>query len=358
MEQKQVLLGMSGGVDSSAAAVLLMESGYAVSGCTLRLCEKEPAISGVSFLTEDVTNALAVAQRLGLPFYTDERTGDFRDQVMAQFVSAYCMGETPNPCVECNRTVKFPALLEKAESLGISHIATGHYARVRFCGESGRWQLLRGADESKDQSYFLYPLTQHILSRLVLPLGEYTKPEIRAVAARAGLVTANRRDSQDICFVPDGDYVSFLQRFGSVKLQPGKFVDGEGRVLGEHRGLVCYTKGQRKGLGVSGGRPLYVVAKNAEENTVVLGDDAALYSAGLVAARFNWVSVAPPAGEIRVLARIRHSRAAAPAVACVLPDGSVRVRFDAPQRAVTAGQSVVLYEGDLVLGGGVIAGSE
>ena len=348
---ERVMLGMSGGVDSTAAALLLQEAGYDVCGATLLLHRSGEEGCGAA---GEAASARRAAERLGIPFFTPDCTEEFAAQVMGDFVSEYRAGRTPNPCVRCNRTVKFPLLLREARRRGCAYIATGHYARVRRDEASGRWQLLRGTDRSKDQSYVLYPLSQEILSRLLLPVGTWEKPALRAMAAERGMENAMRRDSQDICFIPDGDYAAFLERQG-VSLEPGDFVDRQGYVLGRHRGLERYTLGQRRGLGVSGGRPLYVVEKRLEENQVVLGDEEDLYTGALRAEEFNWVSLPPQAGPIAVTARTRYSQGEAEALATPQGDGSVLVEFAAPQRAVTAGQSVVLYQGELVVGGGVIA---
>ena len=357
MENRKVLVGMSGGVDSAAAALLLREAGWESIGCTLRLYDNEdigePA-EGTCCSLEAVEEARNAARKLGIDHYTFNFSRQFRRCVMDDFVSAYREGRTPNPCIQCNRTIKFDALLRRAEELEIGHIATGHYARVDRDETAGRWRLLRGKDRRKDQTYFLYPLTQKVLSRLLLPVGEYDKPAIRAMAASAGFSSAGRPDSQDICFVPDGDYAGFLQRYGGVELVPGDFVDEEGRVLGRHRGLPCYTTGQRRGLGVSADRPLYVLRKDASRNQVVLGDEARLYSRTVRAKDFHWVSLPPQDEPLAVTAKTRYSQTEASGTLYPEADGMVRMEFDDPQRAVTPGQSLVCYQGELVVGGGII----
>ena len=341
--KKRVLIAMSGGVDSSAAAVLLHRQGYDCAGGMLNLLPQ----------SNDTADAAAVAQRLGMDFHLIDGAAMFRRSVMDRFVSEYSAGRTPNPCIECNRCLKFGLFLDRALELGYDYIATGHYARVARDEESGKYRLLRGADRRKDQSYVLYQLTQHQLSHLLLPVGEFDKASIRAFAREAGLANADKSDSQDICFIPDGDYAAFLRRSGA-ELRPGDFVDGAGNVLGRHKGLPCYTTGQRKGLGVAAGKHVYVVRKNAEDNTILLGDEADLYTRELTACRVNWIAGEVPAAPVRCSAKTRYSQTEAEATVYPLPDGRVQVVFNEPQRAVTAGQAVVFYDDEACLGGGTI----
>lgn len=353
---QRVFVAMSGGVDSAAAALLLRQAGYNVTGVTLRLhpYKDRPGLCGSA---DDIETARAVAAGMGIPHVVLDLCDLFRERVMDRFVWAYTHGRTPNPCIDCNREIKFGALLDWALDQGADAMATGHYARVRLDTPSGRWQLLRGADRRKDQTYFLYQLTQHQLAHLLLPVGDYDKPAIRDKAREAGLDNADKGDSQDICFVPDGDYVTFLQRQG-LTLTPGDFLDEAGRVLGRHRGLPCYTIGQGKGLGVAVGRHVYVLEKDRDRNAIVLGDDSALYASSLLASHVNWISGQIPAMPVRCAAKTRYSQVETPCTAYPLPDGGLRVVFDQPQRAITAGQAVVLYDGDEVLGGGTIEKSE
>ncbi|MBQ0037566.1 MAG: tRNA 2-thiouridine(34) synthase MnmA [Clostridiales bacterium] len=342
--EKKVLVAMSGGVDSSAAALLLQKQGYCCDGALLQLYRGEESA---------VRSARSVADGLGMKLYVFDEGERFRTCVMDRFVSEYCAGRTPNPCIDCNRCLKFGALLSRALEMGYDYLATGHYARVGFDAETGRYQLLRGRDRSKDQSYVLYQLTQQQLAHLLLPVGEFDKPTVRQQAQEAGLENADRPDSQDICFVPDGDYVSFLQSYGGVALQPGDFVDKSGAVLGRHRGLPCYTTGQGKGLGVSVGRHVYVVRKDARSNTIVLGDNEDLFTDTLTAHRVNWIAGECPADAFRCTAKTRYSQREA--LCTVIPHGDeMQVVFDEPQRAITAGQAVVLYDGEAVIGGGTI----
>ena len=346
MNNKTVLIGMSGGVDSSVAAYLLQQEGFRCTGCTMKLyCGNAE---------ENIHDAEAVAERMGIPFHAFDFQEDFHRRVIGNFITSYESGRTPNPCIQCNRHLKFGAMLDKALELGCGYVATGHYAQIRQDPESGRYLLYKAADRAKDQTYFLYCLTQHQLAHTLFPLGGLTKEQARTIAEEQGFLTARKKDSQDICFVPDGDYVSFMKEYTKKDYPCGDYLDLSGRVVGKHQGAVCYTLGQRKGLGIALGAPAYVVAKDMERNTVTVGPNEALLHNALRATDFNWVPFPALTGPIRVTAKIRHSQNEQAATVYPEETGTVRVEFDQPQRAITPGQAVVLYQGDLVVGGGTI----
>jgi len=347
---------MSGGVDSSVAAVLLQQTGCQVSGINARMLDGLSGTGGACGSRRDTEDAAAVAQRLGIPFYTVDLSGPFRETVIRSFIDEYEAGRTPNPCAVCNRYVKFGALLEHVLALGGDSLATGHYAQVRFDAVSGRYQLLRGADRRKDQSYFLYALTQAQLARIRFPLGGLEKQQVRQLAEERGLINASKRDSQDICFVPKGKYAEFIEQTAGKTFPAGNFLDGDGQVLGRHKGIIRYTLGQHKGLGLSTETPLYVLEKNAADNSVRLGPDSALWSRTLTAEEMNWISIPELTEPISVTVKTRYTQQEAAAVAEPLAGGRVRVVFEEPQRAITAGQAVVLYDGEAVVGGGIICG--
>ncbi len=354
---KKALIAMSGGVDSSVAAYLMQQAGYDCQGVTMRLYRSSDlgmACHKTCCAETDAEDAALVCFRLGIAFEELDYSALFRYRVIERFAAAYEAGLTPNPCVDCNRFMKFDTLLEHALSEGCDKLATGHYARVGYCAERERWELRKAIDESKDQSYVLYMLTQRQLAHLALPLGGYHKDEIRKIAREQGFVTAAKRESQDICFVPDGDYAAFLERWRGIYFSGGALLDASGREIGRHRGAIRYTVGQRRGLGFAAGRRQYVVEKDMRRNTVTLGPESALYHSALLAAEMNWLSIAEPAGPIRATARTRYHQYERAAAVWPLPGGMARILFDEPQRAITPGQAVVLYDGELVLGGGTI----
>lgn len=350
MEQSKALIAMSGGVDSSVSAYLMLQQGYACMGAIMRLYDG----NNEAVMSQNIEDARCVANRLGIPFHVLDMTESFRTQVMDDFVRCYETGLTPNPCVQCNRCLKFGQFLDAAIALGCTHIATGHYARIAKDPVSGRYLLQKAADLTKDQSYFLYTLTQKQLSHTVFPLGGLTKEQARQIAVQQGFVNARKQDSQDICFIPDGDYMAFLKRYTGKDYTAGDFLDLDGNVVGQHQGAVAYTLGQRKGLGIALGKPAYVCSKDMTANTVTVGPNEALFHRTLLADSWNWISMEAPEKPISVYAKARSRMTEQPATVYPEVNGSRRVVFDSPQRALTPGQAVVLYDGDTVVGGGTI----
>jgi tRNA-uridine 2-sulfurtransferase len=356
---ERIVVGMSGGVDSSVAAALLVEDGYDVVGVTLRVwpwTEPEDAARrfGSCCSAETVGDARAVARRLGIPHFLLNTEAEFGRAVIDRFVDDYRDGRTPVPCVACNKDLKFGSLLRRARAWDAAAVATGHYARVRTDPATGRAQLLRARDERKDQTDFLWSLSQDQLVAARFPLGELTKDDVRAHARRLGLVTADKPESQEICFIPDNDYRGFLRRRDATVFRPGRIVDRTGAVRGEHAGIANFTIGQRRGLGITGDGPSYVVDLDPSTDTVTVGGLADLDQDRLIATHVSFVSGEAPQEPVRVEAKIRHRHTAARATVRMLDASTAEVSFDEPQRAITPGQSVVWYQGDLVLGGGVI----
>ncbi len=341
---KKVLLGMSGGVDSAVAAYLLKEKGYEVIGVTMSLCTDN---------SEDILDAKKVASKVGIEHITVDFSACFKEKVVDNFIRCYKDGGTPNPCVECNKYIKFGKMFELADELGADFVATGHYAKITR-DENGKCVLKKANDLSKDQTYMLYNLSEDKLERILFPLGEISKAEAREIAICEGFVNAHKKDSQDICFVPDGKYAEFIEETTGESFIEGDFITTDGKVVGRHNGIIRYTIGQRKGLGVAFGRPVFVCAKNVEDNTVVLGENEDLLSTQLTAHDVNLINLKEFSEPTRVLAKIRYNQTEQPASVLSIGEGRIRVDFDTPQRAVSRGQSVVLYDGDKVVGGGII----
>ena len=348
MENMTALVGMSGGVDSSVAVWLTMQQGFSCAGLTLKL--HDYGCGG----TDDALDARAVAERLGIPHQILEAKDAFADHVIRDFVQSYEQGLTPNPCIQCNNHLKFGLMLRYGLENSWNYVVSGHYARIRKDPDSGRYLLYKAADRAKDQTYFLAGLNQQQLSHILFPLGELTKTEVRAIAEAQGFLTARKRDSQDICFIPDGDYAAFLRRYTGKNYPEGDYLDLSGNVVGRHKGAVCYTRGQRKGLGLALGAPVYVCSKDMQKNTVTVGPNEALFSNALRAKNWNWIPFPALTEPLTVTAKIRHSQIELAATVYPEENGFARVEFASPQRAVTPGQAVVLYDGDLVIGGGTI----
>lgn len=347
---------MSGGVDSSVAAALLLEEGYEVIGITMQLwSQTEERSPGGCCSLETIQDARQVAEKLGIPFYVVNFQDAFEQKVINYFTTEYLAGRTPNPCIACNRHIKFAALMERAQALEADFLATGHYARVVYSAERARYLLYKGEDERKDQSYVLYNLTQEQLAHTLFPLAQYTKEEIREKALHLGLKVAQKPESQEICFIPDNNYRNFLlKRVGAEQFPPGDFLNLQGEVIGRHQGLPFYTIGQRKGLGLALGYPAFVVALDPRQNTVIIGREDEVFQQGLYAVDNNFIAIEELTEPLAVEVKIRYSAKPASAVISWAEDGRVKVLFAEPQRAATPGQAVVYYQGDLVLGGGTI----
>ena len=356
----KILVAMSGGVDSSVAAKLLVDAGHEVAGVTLKLFSNDDILlaeskSRTCCALSDVQDARAVAYKLGIDHFVFNYRELFNEKVIARFVNTYLEGKTPNPCIDCNRFIKFDKLIERALLLGYECVATGHYATIGRDEATGRYLLERGIDRTKDQSYVLYTLTQEELAHTLFPLGGMDKHTVREIAEKAGLVNARKPDSQDICFVPDGDYPAFIDKMTGGKTKPGNFIDVKGNVIGTHRGVTHYTIGQRRGIAAAFGKPMYVVSKDAKTDTVTLGENADLMASTLVADDVNFISIEKLDEPMKVRTKIRYNqKSEEDAILTPLPDGKLRVDFANPQRAITPGQAVVFYDGEIVVGGGTI----
>lgn len=354
---KKALVAMSGGVDSSVAAYLTKEMGYNATGITLKLFDNED-IGETKEKTccslDDIDDARNVCRKIGIPYYVYNFKDSFKENVIDRFISAYENGTTPNPCIDCNRYIKFEKLIRRAEELEFDKVVTGHYSIIEYDKGAGRFLLKKSADLSKDQSYVLYSLTQKQLSKTLLPLGNLTKSYVREIAESLNLINAKKHDSQDICFVPDGDYAKFIEQYTGRTYPNGNFVDENGNILGEHKGIIRYTVGQRKGLGLALPCPMYVKEKNLEENKVILCENHRLFSKELYATDINLISCDRIDKPMRVKARVRYNQPEQPATVEQTDNNTLHIIFDEPQRAISKGQAVVLYDGEYVIGGGTI----
>jgi tRNA-specific 2-thiouridylase len=359
LTKRKVLVAMSGGIDSSVAAAILVQEGYEVIGVTMQMWPGkstfENHIGATCTPLHAIADAQKVAAKLGIPHYVLKVEEVFRETIIHDFIEEYRRGRTPNPCVRCNRLVKFHTLLTEADKLGVEHIATGHYARVAYNEITGRWHIKRGVDHSKDQSYVLYQLTQDQLARTILPLGYLTKDEVRRFATQLGLPVATKPESQEICFVGDSNYGAFLKKFAPEILHPGPILDISGNKLGEHKGIALYTIGQRRRLGIAKGEPTYVVRIEAKQNAIVVGKEEDLYHNKLKATDMNYVSIEEPLCSIAVTAKVRYNMKDVPALLTpIAGKHEAYITFEKPQRAITPGQSVVCYNGEDLLCGGII----
>ncbi|MDQ2085798.1 tRNA 2-thiouridine(34) synthase MnmA [Herbivorax sp. ANBcel31] len=358
MSKEKVMIGMSGGVDSSVAAAVLLEKGYEVIGVTMKIwpeinADTKQAEGGCCSLSA-VDDARRVAYKLGIPYYVMNFQDVFENKVIDYFKDEYLKGKTPNPCIACNRYVKFEAMLQKALSMGIDYVATGHYAIIEYDKNLKRYLLKKSVTQKKDQTYALYNLNQHQLSKILMPIGDYTKDHVREIAKDLDLDVASKPDSQEICFVEDNNYAKFIKENTDKKVKSGYFVDTEGNLLGKHKGIIHYTIGQRKGLGIAFGKPMYVVGLDIENNNVILGKNDETFSKSLIAGDLNFIMIDKLEEPMEVKAKIRYSAKEADATIYPLEDGKAEVVFKLPQRAITPGQSVVFYSDDIVIGGGVI----
>ncbi len=354
---KKTLVAMSGGVDSSVASLLIKEAGYKSAGITMKLYDNEDIgikKSNTCCSLDDIEDARAVCNKLGIPYYVFNFRDSFNEKVISRFIKAYENGSTPNPCIDCNRFIKFDRLMQRMKELEMDYVVTGHYARIEYDEKRERFILKKAVDDTKDQSYVLYSLTQEQLAHTLFPLGNMTKSEVRKIAEKNGFINAHKHDSQDICFVPDGKYAEFIENYTGKKYEKGNFVDKNGNILGEHQGIIRYTIGQRKGLGLSLPAPMYVCEKNLEENKVVLGSNDELFSNELYADELNLITCDEITEPMRIKAKVRYNQKEQNATVTQISKDKIHIVFDEPQRAICKGQAVVMYDGDIVVGGGTI----
>lgn len=355
---KKVMIGMSGGVDSSVAAYLLKKQGYDVIGVTMKLWQDDNdnliELEGGCCSLSAVEDARRVCDKIGIPFYVLNFSDIFKEKVIKPFIDEYLNGRTPNPCIACNKHIKFEDFFNKARQIGCDYVATGHYAKIEKDEKTGRYLLKKSITDKKDQTYALYNLTQEQLKHTLLPIGDYEKEKVREIAKEIGIDVHNKPDSQEICFVKDNDYAGYVKKHSPKKIEEGYFIDTKGNILGKHKGIIHYTIGQRKGLGIAFGKPMFVVDIDPVKNTVILGDNEDIFKKGLIAKDFNLISIDDIKEPIRVTAKHRYSAKPSPATLSKIDDEHIKVVFDEPQRAITKGQSVVFYDNDVVIGGGII----